>query len=323
MKKIEKQELFGREVYCLVNGLWTVYCDPEDGMNLCRILYDGKLVVDSDAARRKEGGTYGVPILFPTPNRVRDWTFTFAGKSYPAWMHGIVRREPFGKIKTVAAGSCFETAKTGGEGIPFEEADVPSDAVRISGTLSVRKGDALYEKFAFEYDLTVHITVFPDRIEYDYEVHNLGEEALPFGFALHPFFVNESGDAKLQFFADRFMNMDEACLPDGSLADYTGEGRKAPALVSDLDLNLVYLNPKNPAAVMWLDAGTLTLEMGPTFTHLVIYTPQGKPYFCVEPQTCSTDAHNLYAQGLIEEAGLLIAKPGETIRDTVVFRMNN
>jgi aldose 1-epimerase len=47
-------------------------------------------------------------------------------------------------------------------------------------------------------------------------------------------------------------------------------------------------------------------------THMVIYTPQGSPFFCLENQTCSTDAINLHHQGLKEMAHLLELHPGET-----------
>lgn len=298
MMHITKQELFGRQVFCLSNDALEIDCCPDDGMNLYRILYCGEHIADTDEYRMKQGATYGVPILFPTPNRVRDGQFCFEGKRYPAQMHGVVRREPFGYVQT------------GTEG----------DAVWIRGTLSVRKGEPLYDKFPFEYDLTVRISLYPNRIEYRFEVDNKGDCDLPFGIALHPFFRNEMGDAKLQFFSDRVMNMDENCLPDGSISEYCGAGVTLPARVSELDLNHVFMKPKSPCAKLWLSGAEVEIETGSSFTHLVVYTPQGMPFFCVEPQTCSTDAHNLYDRGFREEAGLLITKPKSMIQDKIVFR---
>jgi aldose 1-epimerase len=50
------------------------------------------------------------------------------------------------------------------------------------------------------------------------------------------------------------------------------------------------------------------------FTHMVIYTPpeEDAPFFCLENQTCSTDAINLHHQGLTEMAHLLELRPGES-----------
>ena len=55
------------------------------------------------------------------------------------------------------------------------------------------------------------------------------------------------------------------------------------------------------------------------FTHMQVFTPKGKPFFCVEKQTCSTDAPNLHARGFAEEAHLLTVKPGEVQEGQVDF----
>ena len=57
----------------------------------------------------------------------------------------------------------------------------------------------------------------------------------------------------------------------------------------------------------------LTLEASELFTHSVVYTPAGQPFFCVENQSCSTDAHNLYARGLEKEAHLTVLPPGASL----------
>jgi len=43
---------------------------------------------------------------------------------------------------------------------------------------------------------------------------------------------------------------------------------------------------------------------------MVVYT-ENPNFFCLENQACSTDAHNLYAQGKQDAAHLLIVQPGE------------
>ena len=35
----------------------------------------------------------------------------------------------------------------------------------------------------------------------------------------------------------------------------------------------------------------LTLFADDFFTHSVVFTPTGRPFFCIENQSCSTDAH--------------------------------
>jgi aldose 1-epimerase len=52
---------------------------------------------------------------------------------------------------------------------------------------------------------------------------------------------------------------------------------------------------------------------------MVIYTPPGEPFFCLENQTCSTDAHNLYDKGFREESGLRFAGAGAVAAGTVRY----
>ena len=54
---------------------------------------------------------------------------------------------------------------------------------------------------------------------------------------------------------------------------------------------------------------------------MVVYTPPGRPFFCMENQTCSTDAHNLYSKGLEKEAHLLIAGQGKKVSGWVYVKV--
>ena len=73
---------------------------PEYGANMVRMSVDGKNVIDFDAELIKQHGFTGTPVLFPTPNRVRDGEFTFDGRLFqydsgtrPAYVHGLVHYE--------------------------------------------------------------------------------------------------------------------------------------------------------------------------------------------------------------------------------------
>ena len=52
-------------------------------------------------------------------------------------------------------------------------------------------------------------------------------------------------------------------------------------------------------------------------THLVVFTPPDRPFFCIENQTSSTDAHNLWAQGKKKVSHLLIVPPKKSARGHV------
>jgi len=46
---------------------------------------------------------------------------------------------------------------------------------------------------------------------------------------------------------------------------------------------------------------------------LVIYSPPGRPFFCLEPVCRTADAINLAAAGRTD-TGLLVLEPGRTVR---------
>ena len=53
--------------------------------------------------------------------------------------------------------------------------------------------------------------------------------------------------------------------------------------------------------------------------HIPRYTPRGERFFCLENQTCSTDAHNLFARGFVDVAGLKTVAPGATRQGAVRY----
>jgi aldose 1-epimerase len=56
----------------------------------------------------------------------------------------------------------------------------------------------------------------------------------------------------------------------------------------------------------------------PVLGHLVIYTPEGENFFCVEPVSHSVDAFNLAEAG-VPDTGTVVLDPGESLRGRVEF----
>jgi aldose 1-epimerase len=53
--------------------------------------------------------------------------------------------------------------------------------------------------------------------------------------------------------------------------------------------------------------------------HLVCYSPENRPFVCVENLTSSPDAQNLYAKGHRERSGLTIVEPGGQMAASVSY----
>jgi aldose 1-epimerase len=119
------------------------------------------------------------------------------------------------------------------------------------------------------------------------------------------------------------MEADDELLPTGRLLDvrsimYAMFDLRQPVPIANLKLDHVYTGlHKNESAVIEYRKQAMKLRIitSEDFTHLVIYTPPpeaGDSFFCLENQTCSTDAINLSQRGLEEIAHLLELHPGES-----------
>ena len=81
------------------NGIITASFDESDGLTCTSLSFKGREYVYFDEKRKREGGTYGIPILFPTPNRVRNGFYVFGGRKIIGNRHGRLRHMPFEILK--------------------------------------------------------------------------------------------------------------------------------------------------------------------------------------------------------------------------------
>ena len=277
---------------------------PELGSNLFSFQVDGIEYLSGLAEFQGRQRLLGTPILYPTPNRVRDSQFTFAGRTFrfepndgPNFLHGLVRETPW---------ACDE-------GIVTEE------SVSVSTRIRFEPGTEIHRWFPIRNTLELTYTLKPGVIRFDFSIRNDDEKhLLPFGLAIHPWFrvIGERGGVRLQVPAQKWMEAVDL-LPTGELIDleYGPADLRQPTPLEGLHLDDVFwgLVPDKPQ-VIYYDSirKRVTLRASDLFTHSVVYTQQ-TAHFCVENQTCSTDAHNLHARGLRKEAHLTILRPGESL----------
>jgi aldose 1-epimerase len=292
----------GRRVTRLVSGGTEVWVDTENGFTVLRIASDGIDLILYDPERRAAGRTYAVPILYPTPNRVRDGTFTFAGRAYAARMHGIVTGRAFTVMdRRTSEGGASVTAET-----------------------EFRPDAADWNLFPWTSTLSVTIEVTEGCVQWNYAVRNSDDRPLPFGFALHPFFLRH-GKTIVRLSASSVMEADEDKLPTGRLLSVEGTSfdLRCGLDAEGIDLDHVYFDEGPIAAELsFPEIGrSISLSASPDFNHAVVFTPKGKNFVCVENQTCSTDAHNLDAAGYRSVANLITVPPGGERSGWVRFRL--
>lgn len=297
--KVRKTVWNGKEGYLLQNESMEVFVNPADGMNIYQIDWEGRHMIDWEEARYQRKATYGVPVLYPTPNRSENLKIQAYGKQYDARMHGLVKNLPL-QVKT---------AETDGQ------------AALVTGVLEWNEKQPDFAMFPFPSTLSITVKALPDEVVWSYQVDNRGEGELSYGIAIHPYFSKREQEVKISVPAASVMEMTEEKIPTGKLipAGETVPDLRTPVLVDGLSLDHVYTDcPAGAYAEIFYKDCKVKLEATEEFGHIVVFTPDA-PFFCVENQSCSTDCFNLFAKGYARESGLQAVHAGQKKSGEVRF----
>jgi aldose 1-epimerase len=298
---------------------------PELGSNLFRFRVGEHDIIHCERELLKSRDFTGDFVLWPLPNRVRDKRYTYRGHDYSladvkrpqgntVLIHGLVFDRPW----------------------HYDAPHVWPDAVSVTTYVDINKESGhWYEAYPFDSRLSMTYTLTSTGINITYRVQNNGSNILPFGFALHPYFSTLAGkdDTYIHLPAATLMEADDDLLPTGRLLDVTGImyamfDLRTPVPVSHLKVDHVYTNlqPRVAAVIDYRTPGIQINIMGTDdFTHAVVFTPPASdPYFCLEHQTCSTDAINFDQQGGEHQkmAHLLEVQPGEQSSGTLNYSVS-
>lgn len=324
---VEIETIDGYEV-CLLRDegagseAWVV---PEIGANCFRFrvkVGDRLLeIIDPppslDELKRSPSG-YGNPVLFPFPNRIRDGTFTFEGKTYrfekrPGWqhsIHGLVYTRRWRVIETDKGNGAAVTLR-------FDSREHPD----VMGQYP----------FPFVADLTYSLRGWV--LEVDFRVENVGDGRMPMGYGLHPYFrapiSPETPPEKcLIRIPARKLWVLEDYLPTGEVIpvdearDFRTPKPLAGVKLDDVYTDLIYEDGLSRCFIDDTVAKLKTVvEAERIFRELVVYTPPRGGAICFEPYTCPTDAPNLAAKGL--EVGLIVLNPKESFEAKVRFKVES
>jgi aldose 1-epimerase len=283
---------------------------PDMGSNLYSFSINGQELLHCELEKLLNRGHTGVFVLWPFPNRVRDRRYSYKGQKYslagvhpsndPNLVHGLVYDRSW----------------------EYQDLYADSKGASVTTFVEMEPGCLYYASYPFDSRLSLTYTLTNTGITVSYAVHNKGKQTLPHGFALHPYLrvLSRREDTLVTLPAAAVMEADELTLPTGRLLNvhsgmYAMFDLNEPTPISQLKLDHVYtrLPVEHEAFVNYAESGLrMHISTSNDFTHSVIYTPAGEPYFCFENQTCSTDAINLYQHDMQDIAHLLEIPSGET-----------
>ena len=162
---------YGWETVTLKGGGQEVRILGGRGFNLYHWTYQGGELLMEPVDFEAPGAKYGIPLRFPTPNRMQDATYTWLGVARKQQKrgriidrHGLVLDEPWQT-------RCWAE----------EEAAV------AEGKLTVDPESPLHNAYPVPLTLTVRYTLSGKGLRLDVSVENEGKEDAPFGFAIHTY----------------------------------------------------------------------------------------------------------------------------------------
>ena len=159
-----------------------------------------------------------------------------------------------------------------------------------------------------------------------FEAINLGEEAFPFGYGLHPYFLlpGRREDWFLYFPANKIYELVNI-LPTGKVEDIPPEldfrSEKSLEGVFMDDLFGEIKRDNSGSISCWIRNRVsnfkLTVTSDQNFDYYVLYAPPEHNFICIEPYTCIANAVNLANSGI--KTGLRTLSPEETFRLEISF----
>lgn len=301
----------------------------------------------------------GTPILFPFPNRVREGTYTFEGRTHRmekllsmGWdsgagqaIHGLVADKVWG-VESVYA-------DRGG--------------VALRCFLQLDSDPEIFAQYPYLCRLIVTYTLCEGALGMQIEVVNTGKTRLPMGFGIHPWFptrlhpelrlpealgritAQQRARAEVRIPADALWELDRF-MPTGKILPVEADAEmfdlRTPRPLDARTYDHVFTRVKHDAGApvtAWPDTPSIdipreekgsgseamirdpdsgleaALFAGPGFREWVFYAPEDRPVVSLEPYTCATDAVNLAAQGI--DAGLIALPGGDKWRGEIGFRL--
>ncbi len=254
---------------------------------------------------RQRPTSYGIPILFPFPNRIRDGRFTFQGRTFEPNppRHGFVRDKAWQVLDHGAS------AERG--------------AWLTAGFAAREHAAQILAQFPFPFRLEVTYRLHGGQLEMETVAQNTGDADMPTGFGIHPYF-RKPAHGTLTVPAGKRWELADS-LPTGRLLDVVDNyDLRAEAELSGLQLDDIFTDVTTDADgqtrcyLTDTDAGRQTVVEfdAKQFPHVVVYTPPApRQAICVEPNTCPTDAFNLQARDI--ESNVLTLRAGAELRFNV------
>lgn len=186
--------------------------------------------------------------------------------------------------------------------------------------------DLLYvhdrQGWPFPYRARQSFRLTEDGLTVGISVQSTDPSPVPAGIGLHPYFVRDE-DTTLALNLKRVWLADADVLPTTRVDIPPRWDFSTPRKVSNTVLDNCFDGWDGQAVITWPHRRVrMDIEASPVFGHVVIYTPEARPYFCVEPVSHANNGFALHALG-VEDVGYRLLANGDRLSGEVAFRVSS
>jgi len=281
-------------VIALQAGGLSLGVEPRLGASIAWFRQNGTpLLRDTPADATDERDFSALPLV-PFSNRIRHARFMWAGETY------VIARDAEDPRHALHGTSRF---------YPWRVAAQSASTLRCELDYTPQNLD-----WPFAYHAWQDFELLVDRLRVRVGLRNTHATAAPAGIGLHPYFFRAPRTA-LRFDAAYVWEKDAQDIPLRSIPD---AGRFSFENSHELDHVAIDNDYGGWGGVVDITAPgrpRLTLTGSGAFTHLVLFTPDDKPYFAAEPVTHRPDAIN--PNGDPRDETMSVLAPGEVLAGEV------
>jgi aldose 1-epimerase len=245
---------------------------------------------DAALARHDVWATASFPLV-PWSNRIREGGFAFGGRAVSLPLNRPPERHAI-------------------HGLGFQTGWTVADLGPARAVLEHRHAPGAWP---WAYRAVQQIVLTPESLELELGLSNEGDAAMPAGLGWHPYFPR-TPQTTLTARVGGLWLTDLEVMPTACVTPTPEQDPGRGLAVDRVALDNVFVGWDGQAVIEWPErGGRLRLTTRGPLGNLVVYTPTGQPFFCVEPVSHITDAFNLAAAGQ-RDTGMLTLAPGESVR---------
>lgn len=270
---------------------------------------------------------HGTPVLRHTPDDVLAGTSSRALSCFP--LIPFSNRIAWGRFSF--GGESFQLAKNFGDhphtihgnawqrewDVAQQGPDMAELVLDHDPATDPTAGSGLH--WPYRYTARLLYALHADGLAVTISVTNTDHRAQPVGMGLHPYQPRSNG-VQIAFQAGGVWHTGPESLPDAELP-VDGDWSFHPGRpIGGPPLDNCYAAWTGRAVITRpADGLRLTIAADDVFRHLIVYTPDDKPYFAVEPASNMTDAVN--RMDVVPDHGLRVLQPGDTLQRQVRFSL--